>query len=96
MSKLIPLSPLGVTVAAINGTVTAGFKRHLGGGAASGTNGFMHFARFARTVAATDVSLFPLSPALGTTARVIGKSFFRIKLLFGSGKHKLGVAVATN
>jgi len=87
----------GETIFAVDRAVAAGLERHLGAFAATGAGYRMHFALSSEIVALADATavLFAGCTAARATPRIIGKSLFRKKFLFGNSENKLGAAVFT-
>ncbi len=82
-----------IALPAVHRPILARLKRHLGGLAAAGANGIVHYPRGSPRSSA--LGLFPCLSAFAAARRLIGKTFLRIKLLLTGGKHKLLAAIPT-
>jgi hypothetical protein len=83
---------LAETVAAVNRTIAARAEGNLGILAAGGTDCRVHFPGGA--IAAEATGLLAGCPALGAASGFVGESFLSEKVLFRSGEHEIGAALA--
>ena len=79
-------------IPAINGLISAGLKRHLGGAAAAIANHFVHLAR----AAVPTVIITLVCPTGRTAAWFISEALLSKKGLFRSSKGEFGATIAAD
>lgn len=85
-------------IKAVNRPIPAGLERNFCFSAAVGTGCGIHFTLGTGPPVKTAASIIPLfsgRPALGTASWLVREASFRVELLLGSSKAKLGATVTT-
>ncbi len=91
---LIPgILPL-IAIAAIDGFVSAGLKRNLGGGAATITDYFVHLT--IAIASSTAIAVTAVGAARGATARLICEAFLGEESLFRCCEGEFGAAITAD
>ena len=74
-------------LAAVDGLVTTGLERNLGGGAATVADDFVHLAIAAASAPA--IAIAPIGPAGGAAAGFVCKALLGEKRLFRAGEYEV-------